>query len=42
MLCFGFKRNIRVVIVVVLREVVIREVPEVVMDAVTDEDMEEE
>jgi hypothetical protein len=37
----GFKRNKRVVIMVVLREVDIKEVPEVDMDVVMDEDMEE-
>jgi hypothetical protein len=37
---FWFKRNKRVVIVVVLREVAIKEVPKEAMDEVADEDME--
>jgi hypothetical protein len=41
MMYFGYKRNKRVVTMVVLREVDIKEVPEVDMDEVRDEDMEE-
>jgi hypothetical protein len=37
----GYKKNKRVVIMVVLREVDTKEVPEVDMGVVTDEDMEE-
>jgi hypothetical protein len=40
MMYFWFKRNIRVVIVVILREVAFKEVPEASMDAVTNKDME--
>jgi hypothetical protein len=37
---FRFKRNRRVVTMVVLREVVIKEVPKTSMDTVMNEDME--
>jgi hypothetical protein len=41
MMYSGYKKNKRVVIVAVLREVDTKEVPEVAIDAVVDEDMEE-